>query len=166
MVGWRVRRPVWGPESRVAHFRMRRRSPQGEAWGGGRAVPLVVMGEVGVFGGGEGGREVPPNSRVAMRRRAWPGVSVIWLIWVEVRLLLKEVVVVGVGLVVVMPRGLRVVLVLGARRGRPVVVIDGAVGVKDGLVLVVVDHHAADHTADSVAHHLVGAGLQRWLLGH
>lgn len=122
-------------------------------------MPLVVMGEVGVFGGGEGGSEMPPNSRVAMRRRAWPGVSVIWLVWVEVRLLLEEVVVVGVGLVVVTLRG------LGAGRGRPVVVVDGVVGAKDGLVLMVVHHHAADHTAHSVSHHLLGAGVQRRLLG-
>lgn len=129
-------------------------------------MPLVVMGEVGVFGGGERGSEMPSNSRVAMWRRAWPGVSVIGLIWVEVRLLLKEVVVVGVGLIVVMRRGLRVVLVLGARRGRPRVVIDGIIGVKDGLVLMVVDHHAADHAADSVSQHLFAAGVQRWLLGY
>lgn len=129
-------------------------------------MPLVVVGEVGVFGGGEGGREMPSNPRVAMWRRAWPGVSVIWLIGVEVGLLLKEVVVVGVGLIVVMLGGLRVALVLGARRGRPFVVVDGIVGVKDGLVLVVVDHHAADHAADPVAHHLVRAGVQRGLRGY
>lgn len=128
-------------------------------------MPLVVMGEVGVVGGGERGSEMPSNSGVAMWGRAWPGVSVVRLLWVEVRLLVKEVVVVGVGLVVVMLRGLRVVLVLGARRGRPAVVIDGIVGVEDGLVLMVVDHHAADHAADSVAHQLLGAGVQRWLLG-
>lgn len=110
-------------------------------------MALVVVGEVGVFGGGGRGREVPPNSGVAVWGRARPGVSVIRLVRVEVRLLLEEAVVVGVGLVVVT---LRVVLVLGAGGGRPPVVVDGVVGAKDGLVLMVVDHHAADHAADPV----------------
>lgn len=127
-------------------------------------MPLVVVGEVGVFGGGEGGREMPSDSRVAVWRGA-RRVSVIGLIWVEVRLLWEEVVVVGVGLVVVMLGGLRVVLALGAGGGRPLAVVDGAIGAKDGLVLMVVDHHAADHTAHPVSHHLVGAGVQRGLLG-
>lgn len=129
-------------------------------------MPLVVMREVWVFGGGERGSEMPSNSRVVMRGRAWPGVSVIWLIWVKVGVILEEVVTVVVGLIVVMIRGVRIVLVLRVRRVSPFVVIDGIVGVKDGFVLVVVDHHAADHAAGPVADQLVRAGVERWVLGY
>lgn len=125
-------------------------------------MPLVVMREVWVFGGGERGSEMPSNSRVVMWSRAWPGVSVIWLIWVKVRVILEEVVTVVVGLIVVTIRGILIVLVL---RVSPFVVIDGIVRVKDGFVLVVVDHHAADHTAGPVADQLVRAGVERWVLG-
>lgn len=129
-------------------------------------MSLVVLREVGVFGGGERGSEMPSNSRVAMRRGARPGVSVVWFIWVGVRGVLKKVVIVVVGLIVVMLRGFLVVLVLRVRRGRPFVLVDGIVRRKDGFVLMVVDHHAADHTAHCVSNHLLLACAELRLLGY
>lgn len=128
-------------------------------------MSLVVLREEGVFGGGQWGSEMPSNSRVVMRSGARPGMSGICFIWVKVRVVLKKVVTVVVGLVVVLLRGFLIVLVLRVRRGCPFVVIDGITGMKDGFVLMVVDHHAADHTAHRLSNHLLLARVELWLLG-
>lgn len=128
-------------------------------------MSLVVLREVGVFGGGERGSEMPPYSGVEVWSGARPGVSGIGFIWGEVRAVLKKVVIVVVGLGGVM---LRAFLVVGVLRGRgerrPFAVVDRIIGMKDGFVLMVVDHHAADHTADGVGSHLFLARAELRLL--
>lgn len=127
-------------------------------------MSLVVLREVGVFRGGERGSEMPSHSGVVVRSSARPGLSGIGFIWVEVRAVLKKVVIVVVGLVAVMLRGFLVVGVLRVRRECPFVVVDRITGMKDGFVLMVVDHHAADHTADCVSRHLFLARVELRLL--
>lgn len=125
-------------------------------------MPLVVLREVGVFGGGERGSEMPSNSGVVMWSGGQPRVFGVCFIWVTVRVVLKKVVIVVVGLVVVVLGGFLIVLLL---RVSPLVVIDRLVGMKHGFVLMVVDHHAADHTADCVSYGLFLACVELRLLG-
>lgn len=108
---------------------------------------------------------MPSGSRVAMRSGARSGVSGIRLLRVEVRVVLEKVVAVVVGLAAVGLGGFLVVLRLRGRGGCPVVVVDGVAGAEDGFVLVVVDHHAADHAAHGVSHHLLLARVELRLLG-
>lgn len=126
-------------------------------------MSLVVLREVRVFGGGERGSEMPSYSGVVVWGGARPGLSGIGFIWVKVRAVLKKVVIVVVGLVVML-RGFLVVGVLRVRRECPFVVVDRIIGMKDGFVLMVVDHHAADHTADCVSRHLFLARVELRLL--
>lgn len=128
-------------------------------------MSLVVLGEVGVFGGGQRGAEVASNSGKVMGGAARPGESGVRVVWLKVGGQRWKVVIVVVGLTAVMLRGFLEVLVLRVMGVRPFVVIDGIVGTKDGFVLVVVDHHAADHTAHAFPHHLLLARVGRRLLG-
>lgn len=105
---------------------------------------------------------MPSNSGVVVGSGARPGVSGIRrLVGVKVRVVLEKVVVVVVGLVVERLGGFLVVLLLRVRRrGGPLLLVDGVVGVKDGFVLMVVDHHPADHAARRLSDPLLRACVE------
>lgn len=103
---------------------------------------------------------MPPNSGEVVRRAPWP---VIWIVWVVVRVVLKEMGIMTTRLILIMQIFWVRVKNLLLRRVRLVTIIWRLIRMKHGFVLMVVDHHPTDDTVASGPHHLPCSCTRHWL---